>query len=127
MTDKEIMDSAFKSNIMPEGLNLPEQLFWQTMRYLSVNFRRGMPAAEATRQKGEARCAFELAQYNWVYAVKASALWNRIDAAAMAYEAEPSAENAKNFYNAVYGRIKRKEDKNGNEEAEPETAACDAG
>ena len=126
MTDKEIMDSAFRSNIMPEGLNLPEQLFWQTMRYLSVNFRRGMPEAEATRQKGEARCAIALAQSTWVYAVKASALWNRIDAAAMAYEAEPSAENAKNFYNAVYG-IKRKGDKNGNEEAEPETAACDAG
>lgn len=127
MTDKEIMDFAFKSNIMPEGLNLPEQLLWQVMRYLSVNFRRGMPEAEATRQKNRARCAFELAQYNWVYAVKTAALWNRIDAAAMAYEAEPSAENAKNFYNAVYKGVKRKGDKNGSEEVEPETAACDAG
>ena len=127
MTDKEIMDSAFRSNIMPNGLNLPEQWLWQVMRYLSVNFRRGMPEAEAARQKERARRAFELAQYNWVYAVKAAALWNRIDAAAMAYEAEPNAETARAFYNAVYGKIRRKEENDGGKEDQPCAPPGDTG
>lgn len=102
MTGKQIAELAWKGAEMPEGLKLPEQQLYQTMKLLSWHFRRGLPQEEAARQKAEVMRAFELAMYHHEYAEKTGLLWNRISAAAGEYALNPSLDTAELFFRTVY-------------------------
>ena len=103
MTGKQIAELAWKGTEMPEGLKLPEQWLYQTMKLLSWHFRKGLTQEEAAKQKAEAMRAFELAMYHHDYGEKTFGLWNRISVAAGEYALNPSLETADVFFRTVYG------------------------
>lgn len=103
MTGKEIMALAWNGKEMPEGMTLPEQWLYQTMKLISWHYKQGMPQEQATAEKAEALRAFDLAVYQQQYADKMFKFWNRLSIPAGAYALNPCRETAEEFYRAVYG------------------------
>ena len=103
MTGKQIMALAWAGKDMPDGLRLPEQQLYQTIKLIGWHYKQGLPQEQATAQKAEALRAFDLAMYNEAYAQKMFGFWNRLSVPAGAYALDPCLETAEAFYRAVYG------------------------
>lgn len=97
---------------LPEGLSLPDQMAYISLRGLYRQYRSGVldretAAAEKRKIVKAARDAETMEAFRDKLARSTVTLWKEIEAAGNAYAREPTLETADAFYQAVY-RVRRK-------------------
>ena len=66
MTFQEIEDIAFKGQMMPGGLTQPEQLAFQSIRFLYGIYRKGLIDRDcASKEKASIKIEFDIASYDY--------------------------------------------------------------
>lgn len=96
--------AAQKGEPMPKGLNASEQLAFLSLRNLYYRYyAKQISVEDAKAEKREIVAALSKNQHHEELMKKTSALWFRIDQAAVNYAKEPTIENAEVFYATVYG------------------------
>lgn len=104
MSLEQIEDLAFRGAAMPEGLDMAQQMLFQSFRRLYQYAKLvQMPPEQGKMEKLTILREYDkrAAQVRWME--KTSAMWKDIEAAANRYGTERTLENADAFFQAVYG------------------------
>lgn len=91
---------------MPDGLTMPEQMYYQALALLSARYKYGViTAEESIREKRllEQEYCNMLGKEKYISACVS--LWSNVENASIAFAKEPNMENAYKMHEAVYGRV----------------------
>lgn len=104
MTPEQIEDLAFQGAGMPEGLNMAEQMLFQSFRRLYAYAKLvQMPPEQGKLEKLEILREFRQRQAQVRHMEKTWAMWKEIEEAGSRFGRERTLENAEAFHRAVYG------------------------
>ena len=103
MTAEELDRLAYKGGETPEGLRLPERMYFIAMRSLYRDYRRkDVSEEQSKREKTALLREFENGMHHEEYVKKVEGLWGRISLAAVEYIKNPCLTTAEEFYRTVY-------------------------
>lgn len=104
MSPDQIEDLAYRGEEMPQGLNLAEQMLFQSFRQLYAYAKlTHMPKDQGKREKARLLREFRNRQAQMDHMEKTWAMWRQIEAAGSRFAKERTVETAEGFYQAVYG------------------------
>lgn len=91
---------------MPDGLTMPEQMYYQALALLSARYKFGAISAEdSVREKRLLEREYKNMLGKEKYISAAVTLWANIENASVAFAKDPTIENAYKMHEAVYGRV----------------------
>lgn len=104
LTPEELEDLAFQGAPMPDLASLSQILLFQSFRSLYDYAKRvQMPPEQGRREKHQILEAYRVHKFLEELQEKTNGMWKRIEIASAAYAKEPTPENARGLYEAVYG------------------------
>ncbi len=104
MSPEQIEDLAFRGAPMPDGLDMAQQLLFQSFRYLYRYARLvEMPPEQGRHEKSAILREYEQRAFEVRWMEKTSRMWAQIEKAGSRFGRERTVEAAEAFYEAVYG------------------------